>query len=335
MEATTYVLTAQGRRFALDGEPFEMWGLRLANALEDDDHVERLIDHLDEYRSYGITAFSVFLQGALTGSANAFRADGSLVDAYMARLARIIEAADARRMVVNVGYLYQSRPAALDPLAQGIGLDERTNQQAEWPRDVFADADALKAGIVNATAWLRDRRYANVFVDIANEFNDARYRLTKPMYDLTRPDAMRELILLAKDTYPGPLVGSSVFDLWPLYRGVGDVCDIILMHGLPAAIKKQCMRHYPTKPQVENESGNMLGCLDRYDAIGVFTPEMKASFMQDAREMTAAGEHWFLFTRWQQLVPVRFGLGGDGTPENPGVRWMFAFIRDLREERAL
>lgn len=333
MSPTTHVLSARGPRFYLDGEPFPMWGLRLANALEDDDHVERLITHLDEYVSYGISAFSVFLQGALTGSANAFLPDGSLDDAYMQRLARIIEAADARRMVVNVGYLYQSRPARLDPLAQGIGLDERTNQQAEWPTDVFQDAEALQAGIANATAWLRDHGFANLFVDIANECNDERYRLTKPMYDVTRPDAMRDLILLAKGVYPELLVGASVFDLWPLYRGIGDVSDLILMHGLPARIKKQCMAHYPLKPQVENESGNMLGCLDRYDAIGVFSPEMKATFQQDAREMSAAGEHWFLFTRWQQLVPVHFELGGDGTPDDPGVRWMFEFIRDLREER--
>lgn len=334
MPPTTHILSAHANRFLLDGEPFALWGLRLANALEDDDHAERLIAHLDEYVSYGISAFSVFLQGALTGSANAFLADGSLDDAYMRRLARIIEAADERRMVVNVGYLYQSRPAPLDPLAQGIGLDRRTNEQLAWPRDVFRDGEALQAGVANATAWLRDRGYANVFVDIANECNDERYRQTKPMYDVTRPDAMRDLILLAKSVYPGLLVGASVFDLWPLYRGVGDVSDLILMHGLPATIKKQCMRHFGGKPQVETESGNMLGCLDRYDAIGVFTPEMKATFQRDAREMTAAGEHWFLFTRWQQLVPVHFDLGGDGTPSDPGVRWMFAYIRDLQKERA-
>ena len=107
----------------------------------------------------------------------------------------------------------------------------------------------------------------------------------------------------------------------------------ILIHGLPTAIKKQVMRHYPHLPQVENESGNMLGCLDRYDAIGVFSKEQQATFIRDAAEMSAAGEHWFLFTRWQQLVPVHFDLGGTGTPEDPGVRWMYEQIHRLRKEQ--
>ncbi len=79
----------------------------------------------------------------LPGLPNAFRADGALDPATMQRLARIIEAVDALRMVVNVGFLYQSRPAALPSLAQGVGLDELTNQSAEWPADVFWDAAAL------------------------------------------------------------------------------------------------------------------------------------------------------------------------------------------------
>lgn len=333
MKPTTHVLRAEGSRFTLDGEPFPLWGVRMANALEDDAHAESLVAHLEEYASYGISGFSVFLQGALTGSANAFQADGSLDPSTMWRLARIIEAADALRMVVNVGFLYQSRPAALPSLAQGVGLDQRTNQSAEWPPDVFQDAAALQVGIVNATAWLRDRGYANVFVDVANECNDERYRLTKPVYDITRPDAMRDLILLVRRTYPALLVGASVFDLWPLYRGVGDAGNLILIHGLPATIKKQVMRHYPHLPQVENESGNMLGCLDRYDAVGVFSEEQKATFVRDAADMSTAGEHWFLFTRWQQLVPVHFDLGGTGTAEDPGVRWMYEQIHRLRREQ--
>ena len=136
-------MRAEGARFTLDGEPFPLCGARLANALENDAHAGSLIAHLEEYAAFGISGFSVFLQGALTGSANAFRADGALDSATMQRLARIIEAVDALRMVVNVGFLYQSRPAALPSLAQGVGLDELTNQSAEWPADVFWDAAAL------------------------------------------------------------------------------------------------------------------------------------------------------------------------------------------------
>lgn len=82
-----------------------------------------------------------------------------------------------------------------------------------------------------------------MFVDVANECNDERYRLTKPVYDITRPDAMSDLILLVRRTYPALLMSASVFDLWPLYRGVGDANNLILIDGLPAAIKKQVMRH--------------------------------------------------------------------------------------------
>lgn len=333
---TTRQLTADGRRLLLDGRPLRPFGLRLANALEDDRHADQLVAHLGEYAEYGIGSFSVFLQGAWSGTANAFRADGTLDPAYMARLARIIEAADAHEMAVNVGYLYQSRPfretsdrTLLERMMRG-----ELSREGWALRDVFTDGNALVEGVANATRWLKGQGYANVFVDIANEFNTAGYRQTKPMYDVADPQCMLALIRLARDIYPGLLVGASVYDVWHLYAGIGAEGGIVLVHGLPARLKKQVMSHYPGVPVVENESGNWLGCLDRYDSVGVFSEEMKAIFKADCREMFEAGEYWYLFSRWQQMVPVHFELGGYGTAEDPGIRWMLEYFRDLWQGRA-
>jgi sugar phosphate isomerase/epimerase len=64
------------------------------------------------------------------------------------RMARIIEAADRRGMVVLVGCLYWS------------------TSKAKW--DSWTQAEADKA-VANTVAWLKENNYRNVFVDVDNE----------------------------------------------------------------------------------------------------------------------------------------------------------------------
>ena len=49
----TQTLTVEGTGFALDGAPFDMWGIRLANALETDAVATKVVDQLDSYLAYG------------------------------------------------------------------------------------------------------------------------------------------------------------------------------------------------------------------------------------------------------------------------------------------
>src|ERR671916_2137122 len=106
-------LAVSGLDILVDGQPTKLWGVRVANALEDDDHVERLIAALDEYQRHGINALTWFLQGGSSGTVDAFLPGGSLDEPVMARQRRLLDETAHRGVVVIVGYFYQRRPLRL------------------------------------------------------------------------------------------------------------------------------------------------------------------------------------------------------------------------------
>ena len=73
----TRTLAVSGTVFTVDGPPFDMWGIRLVNALENDHVTSCMVGVLDDYTAHGVNTFSVFLQGGSTASANPFDADGT------------------------------------------------------------------------------------------------------------------------------------------------------------------------------------------------------------------------------------------------------------------
>ena len=140
----------------LDGRPFLVIGLRVSNALISDDKTKELIEHMDEFATFGINSFSVFFQGSRFGDVKGYREDATLDPVYAARMGRIIEAADKRGMVILVGCLYYG------------------NSRGKWGK--WKQADANHA-IANTVRWLKENGYRNVFVDVNNEhmagFDDA------------------------------------------------------------------------------------------------------------------------------------------------------------------
>jgi hypothetical protein len=112
--AATPILTREGELFKLDGVPIQRFGIRIANALEDDATAQSLIDHLDLMKAHGIQSVNISLQGGRTGTANAFTANGSLKAAYAARAADILDALAAREMVGVITLFYQARDQELN-----------------------------------------------------------------------------------------------------------------------------------------------------------------------------------------------------------------------------
>ncbi|MDK1031068.1 MAG: hypothetical protein QGD94_03600 [Planctomycetia bacterium] len=110
--------------------------------------------NLSEYRSHGLLAVTVGLQGGGPNFSprvydnyvnSAFRADGSFKDAYFDRLLRVLGAADEAGMVVIVNYFYW--------------------KQVERIRD-----DAVVCRITESvTDWLLGTGHRNIMVDVANE----------------------------------------------------------------------------------------------------------------------------------------------------------------------
>jgi hypothetical protein len=154
--------------------------------------------------------------------------DGNLRPAYMARLARILDRADALGMVAIVGYFY-------------FGQDQR-----------LKDEEAVRRAVLNATNWILDRGYRNVLVEVNNECNIG--------YDheILRPARVAELIkfiqsqtrngrrLLVSTSFGGTNsdpVGREHPDT-PLTTGVVRQSDYMLIHGNgpnDTALLKRCI----------------------------------------------------------------------------------------------
>src|SRR5687767_11890622 len=143
-------LSVAGERFLLDGKPFKMWGVRVGNHLEDDAHLQDLLDHLDEWHAHGINTITPFLTGASTGTAQGFRPDGPLEPVYFERLERLLHATAQRGMAMIVGLFYKSKVQH------------------------FTSVEAVERAVANATEWLRPYRHAAI--NVANEYHS-------PVYD--------------------------------------------------------------------------------------------------------------------------------------------------------
>jgi hypothetical protein len=99
----------------LNGAPFQVVGLRTSNALISDAATQQLIDNMGVFAGYGINTFSLFFQGSRFGDIKGYNEDATLNSTYAARMARIIEAADVRGMVILVGGLYYGTSTAKWP----------------------------------------------------------------------------------------------------------------------------------------------------------------------------------------------------------------------------
>ena len=220
-----------------------LWKYPYTHSWDPDRNTSEFIDALPEYRSRGLLAVTVNLQGAspfgyyrlpefralmeslgidvpddtmwagLPGPESqpwhnsAFDAGGGLKQSYMARLTRVLEATDELGMVVILGLFY-------------FGQDER-----------LKDEDAVKRAVTNACDWLLEQGHRNVVVEINNECNVQRYE-----HEILQPHRVHELIEQAKAvTKDGRrlLVGTSYGGRRAPDDSVCGVSDFLLMHGKP------------------------------------------------------------------------------------------------------
>jgi hypothetical protein len=177
-----------------------------------DRNTKEFVAAMPAWRSHGLLAFTINLQGGSPEGYShggqpwinsAFAPDGSLLPAYMERLARILDEADRLGMVAIVGYFYQAQARLL--------IDEA----------------AVMRAVDNATSWILNRGYRNVMVEI-NKESTRSYP-----HEILRPDRVDELItrvrhterngrrLMVSTSYPGPLPTENVVK----------AADFVLVHG--------------------------------------------------------------------------------------------------------
>lgn len=308
-EASQAVVSIEGDRFLINGRPTyaglapkalgKLMNARMVNATFDDENpatrpaeldpeatTARFIDSMDEYKANGILAFTLNLQGGNPGYEgainSAFARDGSLKPATMGRIARAIEAADRRGMVIILGLFYQ-----------------RQDQ-------VLAGEDAVRAATRRAIEWVKAKGYTNVLIEIANEYRHGGFD-----HAILREEAGQvRLMDLVRSVHPGLLVSTSGLGDARLHPSLCRAADFVLLHGNETepedfAPRLDAITGYG-KPIVFNEDWCFS---DDHRGVGDAPAKAKAAFEN--------GASWGIMNQARnQRWPFVFGIGRPGEPGN-------------------
>jgi len=266
------------------------WAYPDTGRWDPDRNTAEFIAAMPEWRRHGLLSFTLCLQGGSPQGYSreqpwengAIAPDGSLRPAYMARAEKILDKADELGMMVILGYFY-------------FGQDERLKDEA-----------AVRTAAKNATAWLLEKGYRNVLVEVNNEC-DVRYD-----HAILKPGRVAELIRAVKEQglAAGLNVGTSFGGGKVATPAVVAASDFILMHGNgvkdPARIAEMVRQvrqlpEYRPMPVLFNEDdhfdfdkpqNNFLSALSVYASWGYFDYRMPGEGFDDG----------------YQSVPVNWGL---------------------------
>lgn len=233
-------------------------------------NVAEFLAAMPAWYAHGLRAVTVNLQcGSPEGYSeeqpwvvSAFEPDGTLKDAWLARLRRVLDRADSLGMVVILGLFY-------------FGQD-----------DVLEDESAVVTAVDNAVTWLLDQEYTNVVLEVNNEC-DINYD-----HDILGADRVPELIEriheMERDGYRYHVATSFSGNHVPTNEVIG-VSDYVLMHGNgvndPDRIREMVREvrgapSYQPKPIVFNEDdhfcfgsdSNFAAAIEAGASWGYFDP---------------------------------------------------------------
>lgn len=289
----------------LDGKLFVAKGLRCSNGLFSDTSTDELIENLDIYKNHGLNTVSAYFMGNRFGDIKGYNSDCTLNEICKERMARIIEAADSRGMVVLVGCLYWGKSKSV------------------W--DEWTQAEACEA-IKNTVKWLQQKDYRNVFVDVDNE----------GMACKAKGFDIRALVLAAKAFDPTYRIAANMLGIPPKEADLGihfsdKVPDkpYIETEGVAEAAPGGYWSKFSRAEDVNNPY--RISNYYNYINVGVYTNEMKADQINRTRRHIETGWGYLMASTWLQAVPPygpNHNPGGYGTPDDPGIRWWLEFIKN-------
>jgi hypothetical protein len=249
------------------------WAYPDASAWDADRNTREFVAAMETWRRQGLLAFTINLQGGSPQGYSrdqpwhnsAFEPDGGLRSDYLQRLELILDRADELGMVAILGLFY-------------FGQDER-----------IADEAAVLRAVDNAVAWIYDRGYRNVLIEINNECN-VRYD-----HLVLQPERVHELIERVQRTPPpadrGRLLVSTSYGGGTVPKdNVIRTADFLLMHGngvsdperIAAMVREvRTSSHYRGVPILFNEDdhfdfdqprNNFVAALSEYCSWGYFDP---------------------------------------------------------------
>lgn len=299
--AGRYVFGVCGTDLYLNDQEFKIIGLRCSNALVSEKSAQALIEHLDLYKSYGVNMVSVYFMGSRFGDVKGYRPDATINPVYARRMARIIEAADERGMVVLVGCLYWGTSQAKEDLGH------------------WTQAQANLA-VANTVRWLKQHDYRNVFVDPDNEGMAARANKWR----------IESMIAAAHEVDITIMIANNL----KVRAGNAD----LNIHFGPQKKYKPWLDSEASPDQTpggywgrfSKESHQADKSYHNYSRIGRYTAEMKADQIKTTREHMERHNGYVLASTWLQCGPTEgvngpfAGLGGRselGTNNNEQAPW--------------
>ena len=222
---------------------------RFGRTFDAEQNTDALITALPAWYACGLRAFTVGFQGGGpcftldngTIDNNPYSPDGTAIDpAYLARMRRIIDAADQLGMVCNC-------------------------QPAVWfAMPVFETGRRHSARpCKTACSWLRGFAPGNVILEVANEFDFATFDGCPAIQNEA---SMAELIAMARTASGGLPVGCSGSGGF-FSQIVAEASDVILVHSNSqsrqqfANLLKKALAVRPRRPVICNEDSQALGNL--------------------------------------------------------------------------
>lgn len=223
------------------------------------------------WKDHGVLCFTLNLQGGSPEGYSeqqpwdntAFLEDGSLDQAYMARLERILDRADELGMVVILGYFY-------------FGQERRLKDEA-----------SIATAVKNATEWVLQKGYRNILIEINNECNIIY------THEILKSGRVHELFGQVKEICRGryeiPVSASFSGSAIPS-DNVIEIADLILVHGngienpevieqmIKTIQKKGCYRGQPIlfneddHFDFDRETNNLIKAIRNGASWGYFDP---------------------------------------------------------------
>ncbi len=278
----------------LNPDTVHQWAYADTGEWDADRNTTEFIEAMPLWLAHGVTALTLNLQGgspygysqAQPWVNSAIEADGSLRSDYLVRLERILDCADELGMVVILGIFYFGQEKVLN------------------------DEQAIINAVDNTIAWLFEKDYRNVLVEINNECN---VRYQQP---ILQPERVHELIIRAKShTQDGRrfLVSTSYGGNTVARANVVQHSDFVLLHGngvtdpnrIAEMVRQVRVVHgYEPKPILFNEDdhfdfdksyNNFVAAITEYASWGFFDYRMEGETYDDG----------------YQSVPVNWGISSD------------------------
>jgi hypothetical protein len=305
------VISIRGDGFLLDGQPFDMWGIRVASGTYTDKQCDHLIAQLDDYKAHGVNAVTVFYMGCRGANYDPFSPDGLKVDdAHQARMQRIIRECGNRKMVVVAGIFYQAAPFGLK------------------------DADAVKNAVRTVTARLKPFR--NVIINVCNEHNSGEWAKRAAVYDFRKPENVIELCRIVRQTDANRLVGGGGYDHEKnIVIGRSKEVDLLLFDTSGPKPDSGTLYDRFVEAGVKNKpivNVETFGGWTKQFPRGIFADDVRAAYLNEVDQAAKRPglSVFFHNNPWcqSQTEPMRYDLGGAGTQTDLGIRWYFEYVRE-------